>query len=157
MLCTLSSLNSAKSIILMSCLVVRDVVAEVVFHILLSNFLSKSSSQMMLILPYVLLDVEDTLGVELLAEFSVSILLLSGLVAHSVVFHIVVANLLLNNSAVMMLIFLMLEWISRTLSALSVSMSILLLSGLVAELVVLHILVANFVVKTSSPRDSLLL
>ena len=35
---------------------------------------------------------------------SLSILLLSGLVAHSVVFHIVVANLLLNNSAVMMLI-----------------------------------------------------
>ena len=35
---------------------------------------------------------------------SLSILLLSGLVAHSVVFHIVVANLLLNNSALMMLI-----------------------------------------------------
>ena len=81
---------------------------------------------------------------------SLSILLLSGLVAHSVVFHIVVANLLLNNSAVMMLIFPMLEWMSRTLSTLSVPMSIILLSGLVAELVVLHILVANFVVKISS-------
>ena len=64
------------------------------FQILLSNFLSRSLSPMMLIFAYVLLDVEDTLSVERLVVHS---LMLSGLVVHSVVLHVFVANLLLNN------------------------------------------------------------
>ena len=63
------SLNSANSILLMSDFVVRDVVAKNL-SISMSNFLLRSSSQMMLILPYVLLDVEDILDVERLVVHS---------------------------------------------------------------------------------------
>ena len=83
------SLNSSKAILLMSGLVVEPVVV----HILVANFLSRSSSLMLLIFPMFCWTLR-TLSV---LSTSLSILLLSGLVVHSVVLHILVANLLLNN------------------------------------------------------------
>ena len=97
---------------------------------------------------YVLLDVEGALDVERLVVHS---LVVRSCCAKPLSPYLCCELLLLNNSAVMMLIFPMLEWMSRTLSTLSVPMSILLLSGLVAELAVLHIFVANFVVNHFSP------
>ena len=86
---TMLSLNSSKAILLMSGLVVEPVVV----HILVANFLSRSSSLMLLIFPMFCWTLR-TLSV---LSTSLSILLLSGLVVHSVVLHILVANLLLNN------------------------------------------------------------
>ena len=98
---------------------------------------------------YVLLDVEDILGVERLVGHS--LIVKSGPPGCSqrclpyLCCELAVEQLCPDDAD-----FPMLEWMLRALSTLSFSTSILLLSGLVIQVVVVHIIVANFVDKTSS-------
>ena len=167
MLNTLSSLSSAKSILLMSCLVVRDVVAEVIFHILLSNFLSKSSSLMMLILSMFCW----TLRTLSMLSTSLSIPLLSGRVVQSRCLHIFVANFCWTNSLFSSLLSLLFcssfAWADEDVALLGVvnpflwcqvllfkpSLSIFLLRTLLTKLPLLIVVVVAVGSSTASDSD----